>query len=348
MITPKFWSMHSKEGDAIMKKSAKKIVSALAGSSMLVSGAVAQAEVETPVAVTEAQAAEFVKVANVEGEFAFDQNVLSPADDVFNLFGTVLTSMCAKPAYEMENGKTDYYVNVGGKIAKSYTVDLKKSAGQTSRTLLCACSTGAATANVNVVGVKLENVLSLAEMAEDVNTLKVKGSDGYTMSMPLKYALEKQAMVVYKVNGEDVPSGTQLWVPGTVAKYFVRDVVDVELTAEAEVPAVEQRADELRAEVAFMNYAETTFKAGTEIMFEGYADDCGSVVTSVEFSLDGGETWTAFATEGASAEKWVYWNFTMQAPEAGDYQLAVRARTENGNVSPLAAKLNFSVAQPVV
>ena len=332
-----------------MKKSTKKILSTLAGSSVLVSGAVAQAEVETPVAATEAQAAEYAKVANVEGEFAFNQNVLSPSDEIFSIFGTVLTGMCAKPAYELETGKADFYINVGGQVKKAYTVNLAElKNSEYSDTMLCSCATGAATANAQITGVSLENVLALADAEEGVNTVTFVGSDGYKASMPLKYALEKQAMVVYKVNGEKVPSGTQLWVPGTVAKYFVRDVVDVELTAEAKVPAVEQRAEELRAEVAFMNYAETTFKAGTEITFEGYADDCGSAVTSVEFSLDGGETCTAFATEGASAEKWVYWNFAMQAPEAGDYQLTVRARTEDGTVSPLAAKLNFTVAQPAV
>lgn len=36
-------------------------------------------------------------------------------------------------------------------------------------------------------------------------------------------------------------------LPETVAKYFTRDVVDVELLAEDEVPEIEQRAEELRA-----------------------------------------------------------------------------------------------------
>ena len=36
-------------------------------------------------------------------------------------------------------------------------------------------------------------------------------------------------------------------LPEIVAKYFTRDVVDVELLAEDEVPEIEQRAEELRA-----------------------------------------------------------------------------------------------------
>ena len=331
-----------------MKKSTKKVVSTLAGSSVLLSGAVAQAAVETPVAVTEAQAAEYKKVANIEGEFAFNQDQLTPADEVFNIFGTVLTGACAAPSFMTETSVETHYINVGGKMRKNYTVNLAslRDEEQTT-TMLCSCATGSASVNARITGVKLEDVLSLAELSEDVNTVTVRGADGYGMSLPLSYALEHKAMFVYKLNNENLPCGTQFWVPETVAKYFTRNVVDVELTAEAEVPAVEQRADELRAEVAILNkMAKDTFAPGDVLTFEGYADDCGSAVTSVEFSLDGGETWIAFATEGATADKWVYWNFTMQAPEAGDYQLTVRARTEDGTVSPLAAKLNFTVAQP--
>ena len=289
-----------------------------------------------------AEAKKFDSIANVQGSFSYNQDTVTPADEIFNLFGTVVTGMCAKPGFELENSKADYYVNVGGRIRQSYTVDLKKSEGQTSRTLLCSCSTGPATANANIVGVKLESVLSLAEMDEDVNTVKVTGSDGYSMAMPLSYALEKQAMVVYKINDQDVPSGTQLWVPGTVAKYFIRDVVDIELTAEESVPEIEQRSEALRAEVAIVNKAENAFAVGDEIAFEGYADDCGDAIAAVEFSLDGGETWTSCPVE-ASAERWVYWHFGYKAETVGSYQLSVRARTVSGKVSPLAATVEFAV-----
>ena len=269
---------------------------------------------------------------------------------MFNLFGTVLTGACAAPSFMTETSIETHYINVGGKIKKAYTVNLADLSGkEESKVMSCFCATAPAYANARITGVKLEDVLSLAELSEDVNTVTVRGADGYGLSLPLQYALDHKAMFVYKLNGENLPCGTQFWVPETVAKYFTRNVVDIELTAEAELPAVEQRDESLRAEVAILNkMAKDTFAPGDMLTFEGYADDCGSAVTSVEFSLDGGETWTAFDTDGATAERWVYWNFTMQAPEAGDYQLSVRARTENGTVSPLTAKLDFTVAQPAI
>lgn len=327
-----------------MKKH-KRILSGATSAAMLM-GAAAQAEVAVLSTEVNAEAAEaqFATVADVQGTFAYNQDVLSPTDDIFSIFGTVVTAMCAKPAYELENSKVDFYINIGGKVEHSSTVNLADLKDiEQSETMLCACATGPATASVAVTGVSLEDVLSIAKLQADANTVTVTGSDGYKAVLPLRYALERKAMVVYQVNGEKVPSGTQLWVPGTVAKYFVRDVVDVEVTAEQEEAEVEQRADDLRAEVTFVNKASAAFSVGDEITFEGYADDFGSPIVAVEFSLDNGETWTSYETENMSAEKWVYWNYMIEAKEAGSYRLSARARTQDGMVSPLAASVEFTV-----
>ncbi len=42
----------------------------------------------------------------------------------------------------------------------------------------------------------------------------------------------------------------------------------------------------------------------------------GENTIGVEFSLDGGKSWTGYDTQGATADKWVYWffNYTPEAP----------------------------------
>ncbi|MDO4549501.1 MAG: molybdopterin-dependent oxidoreductase [Clostridia bacterium] len=296
------------------------------------------------------EAAAFMPVSDFQGRFSFDQDELSPSDDAFNLFGTVLTGMCAKPAFAFEGARSDYYINVGGNIKKSYYVNLKElESREESRVMLCSCATGPATANVKAVGVPVEDILQLSEDAMECNTVTFVSSDGYEESLPLSYVLEKRAMIVYRVNDSALPSGTQLYVPETVAKYFTRDVVDIDLSIRDEVPVIEGRDAKYRAQVAILNNAdECEFIPGNEITFEGYADDCGDPIVAVEFSLDGGENWKSYATPDATADRWVYWRFAFTPETAADYQLSVRARTASGNVSPLEAKLLFSVKQVVI
>jgi len=300
-------------------------------------------------------------VANVTGQFRFDQNVLTPNDAIFNLFGTAVTGVCASPVEEAgELDPQTWYINVGGNVKKSYTATLAELAEQSSesRVLKCSCANnpagGSIIMNADVTGVKLADIIELAGIEEGANVLTVTSDDGYAQPMPLSYALEQDALLVYQINGENMPAelgaGPQLWMPSSVAKYFTRRVVDIRVTKEDEVPALlTGQASEgeyvNRPNIGIVNYAgDEIFPVGGAITFEGYADDYDKAVVAVEFSLDGGKTWATYRTRGADSEKWVYWYFTYTPRAAGTYELSVRAVTENGTVSPLSSILRFTVA----
>ncbi len=165
----------------------------------------------------------------------------------------------------------------------------------------------------------------------------------------MQYALDKNALLVYQVNGEELKasegSSLQLWMPETVARYFTRNIASIELTREDAVPEVASVDPMYRNKIDIMNYSDDcVFKAGDEITFEGVADDLGSPIAAIEFSFDNGRTWTSCDTDGATADKWVNWQFTTSFEEKGDYRMTVRAKTADGMVSPLAATLLFEVA----
>ena len=72
--------------------------------------------------------------------------------------------------------------------------------------------------------------------------------------------------------------------------------------------------------------------AGQLYTFEGYADAINEQVTAVEFSMDGGATWTSFDTSDSDKKKWVYWYFTFTPEDPGAYVLQVRAVSGDGRV----------------
>ena len=98
---------------------------------------------------------------------------------------------------------------------------------------------------------------------------------------------EHDAMLVYQVNGQELASATdgssmQLWMPETVARYFTRNITDIELTREDAEPDVQQVDPCYRNKINIMNYADgCTFVAGDEITFEGVADDLGSPIEAI-------------------------------------------------------------------
>ncbi len=342
-----------------MANNMKKIAAAAMGIAALQNGVV------LPVAVAEEMQAQdkgfeiattndvaYDEVANVQGTFRFDQTVLTPSDSVFSLFGTAATAACAAPSFVFEDnmeGNVDYYINVGGKLEKNFQMSLSELKEQGKDDILkCSCSMSPAIINVEVTGVPLQNVAQMANLEEDINTVIVKSSDGYTTSLSLKKAIENNAMLVYKVGGEGLKpqngGPVQLWMPGTAASYFTRQVTDIEFTHTEEEVAEKPVNEDQRAKINVLNaFENSVFPVGTAITFEGYADDFDVQIAAIEFSMDDGKTWTSCETKDTSVNKWVYWYFTVDAQTAGTFKLDVRSKTADGKVSPMASSVVFTV-----
>ena len=344
-----------------MKDSRKTALAGLAGATVAACVAPLAAVAETPAVYGAAtgpavRAVESVEIPgagcavvhNVQGTFVFNQDEVTPSDDLFNIFGATVESMCSKPtvASAQDNGVASYYVNVGGDIKKAYTVNIAEMEDDAvENVLVCSCATGGTLAQAAVVGVPVEKVISVAELEDGVNTFTAVGADGYGVPMPLQYVLDNKAMLVYEMNGGKVAAGTtQLWMPKTVAAYFTRDIVSLRLTKEEAVPAVNTAALDRRGKVEIVNTSDTAlFHTGDAITFKGHADDLGAPIVALEVSLDGGETWTLCPTDGATADRWVSWEFTTQIADPGIYELTVRALTDDGVISPIAATTRFTV-----
>ena len=360
-----------------MNKPAQKIMAGVAGAVLLASGAGAALAAQQPAAADGGsrpvgathtvadhdiraqwlgEESDYVRVADVQGSFTFNQEGVTPNDELFNVFGTALTSMCSKPATELvdvEGGVANFYVNVGGNIKKNFTIDVRDLAEDANQETMmaCSCATGSPFGQAAVMGVPLSAVVEMADLEDGVNTITAYGADGFGQPLPLRYALEKNALLAYQVNGQELEAATgsslQLWMPETVARYFTRDIVNIELTQEDAEPDVQQVDPCYRNKINIMNYSDNcVFKAGDEITFEGVADDLGSPIAAIEFSFDNGRHHLAPScdTDGATADKWVNWQFTTSFEEKGDYRMTVRAKTADGMVSPLAATLLFEVA----
>lgn len=86
-------------------------------------------------------------------------------------------------------------------------------------------------------------------------------------------------------------------------------------------------------------------RAGRPVQVKGYAQDFGSAVTAVQFSCDGGDTWTTYDTPKADPDCNVNWTFEFTPPEAGIYELLVRAVRNDGKTSPQPARVRVEVTE---
>ena len=85
-------------------------------------------------------------------------------------------------------------------------------------------------------------------------------------------------------------------------------------------------------------------RAGEPLTITGTAYDLGRRVAAVEFSLNGGHTWTRRETPGTNDYQNLTWTFEWTPPAPGSYTLLVRSVNDRGEASPEAAYVHLHVS----
>ena len=244
-----------------MKHAITKIVGTAAGVTLLAPGAVAFGET-VDAALPDASNATWshvegtsataqspmVSVPNVSGGFSYQQSIVTPNWKIAEVFQKAANALCNATTELTVTAAADWTLTVSGDVANAYTATLGELAADDEQTTLMGCSCaanapgGAAVINAEVTGVPLATIVERAQPLPGVNTVTLVSEDGYTMAMPLDYVMARTSILSYAINHEGLEAsvgGTnQLWIDSTAAKYFTRNIVAIELTAEDAVPAV--------------------------------------------------------------------------------------------------------------
>lgn len=249
-----------------MKAKARTTAGALASLTMVASmsamPALAAQQVENPdvanPAVGEAAAectmpATMVK-AKAVGTFSYDQGVVTPNATIKNTFQKATRTLCgAGVPLEVAN-PFDWEITVSGAVDDAYTAPVSELASDSSvqQKMTCTCggnpAGGRAIITADVKGIPIEAILSRAGVQRDANAVTFISADGTEVMLPLGYVVGRHAVISYEINDEDlaasVGGSNQLWMTRTPANYFVRDVVEIVVSAEDEAPAVPGENDE--------------------------------------------------------------------------------------------------------
>lgn len=139
------------------------------------------------------------------------------------------------------------FIEVTGDVENAFaaSVDEFEQKAPMRKIMGCTCfgnpADGRASANADVAGFRLSALVEEASPIEEANTITFTSRDGYQVALPLQYVLQRYSLIVTTVNGEAaadaVGCANQLWLGGTSARSFARDVVAISITKEADPPA---------------------------------------------------------------------------------------------------------------
>ena len=184
----------------------------------------------------------------------------------------------------------------------------------------------------------------------------------YARSLPLNKALHPDTLIAYELNGKAIPfkHGYPLrlivpqWYAMASVKWLKRITV---INRQFEGPFQEidynyypfKESDEGKQPVTYINIASiigqplkgSILDTGRHEI-EGIAWTGTGVITLVEISTNGGETWSkAELTQDISQPySWVFWKYSWRVSEKGEYTIMSRARDSSGRIQPFEASWN--------
>lgn len=164
---------------------------------------------------------------------------------------------------------------------------------------------------------------------------------------------------MYEINGERL-SWTNgypcaLWIGGYCADHISKNFSELRISTDdfslgsSEVPAGGDGTlkGSGKPNLGFMNTPEGKIVLDSEpYAFEGWANAFDLDITALEFSMDGGETWTRYDTPDTNNNRWVHWTFEWTPPAAEEdtaYVLQARAITTTGRVTPTPVEVMVNV-----
>lgn len=213
-------------------------LAAVANADLVPSAVEAVAVVPGTVGVVHADAA--------RGVFSFDQGTATPNAQIATTFRGATKTLCSATDDFVQVNPLEWQLAVTGNVDNAFVAPVDELANESAvkQTMTCTCggnpADGRAIITAEVKGIPVTYLLDRARAQAGVNTVTFVASDGTEVAMPLAYVVAHHAVISYEVNGEDlsasVGGNNQLWLTGTSANYFVRDIVEVRVSSEDVVP----------------------------------------------------------------------------------------------------------------
>ena len=223
-------------------------------------------------------------------------------------------------------------------------------------------------------GVRLKDVLNDAGMKSDAVYIGYYGKDTHltgdlekvviSRGVPIKKALEDEALIAWAINGEDLPvmNGYPLrlvfggWPASTSGKWLSKIVVRNKIhdgpkmggysyripkypvAPGTKVPVEDMKIIEEMPVKSLITYPKTgALIKGTKIFeVRGHAWAGDLSIKDVSVSLDFGATWKKCKlSEAVNKNAWQHFNIKVSLPQKGYYEIWAKAIDSNGEMQPM-------------
>jgi len=191
-------------------------------------------------------------------------------------------------------------------------------------------------------GVPLRDLLTMAQVRPGAGAVNFRAADGYTESLPLSIVMSTpEILVAHELDGAPLPDAhgfpARMLIPGRYGMKGPKWLQQIDVAASEAGGFWEQQGWDANAFVDATSRFDTprdgevVRKGAVQLAGVAFAGTAG--VQTVEWSADGGHTWTpADLQPPLSPLTWVLWTATWKPASEGVATLMVRARDGAGHL----------------
>ena len=184
--------------------------------------------------------------------------------------------------------------------------------------------------NAGWKGIRVRDILAMAEIRPVAKTIIWHSADGYFESVPVAVAMDAGALLAYEMNREPLPQkhGAPLRVllPNRYGTKQPKWLTGIEAAGANFAGYWQRQRYSTQAVVKTSSAFTVEVKDGGVVRLGGWAFAGRRGIAKVEVSADGGATWVPAAVKEALGENcWQLWALEWTPPAPGDYSLLVRA-----------------------
>ncbi len=258
-------------------------------------------------------------------------------------FYYVSKNLASDPSIQQSSWRLSIKGLVGQPYTLSYDELLALPSVERYHTLECISNTvgGDLISNARFTGTSLADVLNRAGIQSGASELIFRAADGYSDSLHLSQALNPQALIVYRINGDPLPQAhgfpARLLIPGLYGMKNGKWLTELEAGSGGYTGYWEERGWTREAHVKTMARIDTPhdndllLRKPLFIAGVAYAADRG--IARVEVTTDAGKTWhSATLRQPLGNLTWTLWELPWTPPISGTYVLAARAIDLDGRV----------------
>jgi DMSO/TMAO reductase YedYZ molybdopterin-dependent catalytic subunit len=197
--------------------------------------------------------------------------------------------------------------------------------------------------NAKWKGVRVKDILALADVRPGATTIIWRASDGFSESIPLVVAMDPETLLAYEMNGEPIPQkhGAPVRVL-LLNRYGMKQpkwLTSIEVANHDYTGYWEEQGWSKEAIVKTNSAFRVEQTSGGVFALGGWAFAGNRGISKVEVTADDGKTWfPAAVKEPLGANCWQFWSAEWKPVARGDYTLKVRAVDGTGKTQPLGPK----------